>query len=54
VTPVSRPDHSPRVAVDFAAPSRPAHRGRRALILMTVVALSAGVILVAVTQLLLR
>ncbi|MDQ6883314.1 MAG: hypothetical protein M3077_03600 [Candidatus Dormibacteraeota bacterium] len=51
---MSRPDHTPRVAVDFAAPLRRPHRGRRALIFVTVIALSAGALLVAVGQLLLR
>ena len=54
VTSVSRPDHTPRVAVDFAAPLRAPLRARRALLFIVVVALTTGALFLAVTQLLLR
>jgi len=49
---VSRPDHAPEVAVDFAPPPRP--NRTRPLIALVVVVLIVGAMTVAATQLLLR
>jgi hypothetical protein len=49
---VSRPDRAPEIAVDFAPPRQP-NRVRPLAVLVAVVLL-AGVVTVAVTQLLLR
>ena len=47
-----RPDRGPEVAVDFAPPRKPSHV--RPLAVLVVVALAAGGVTVAVTQLLLH
>jgi len=49
---VSQPDRGPEVAVDFAPPRKPSHV--RPLAVLVVVALAAGAVTVAVTQLLLH
>ena len=49
---MSRPDRGPEVAVDFAPPRKPNHV--RPLAALVVVALAAGAVTVAVTQLLLH
>ena len=49
---MSRPDHA-QVGVDFAPPRRP-NRIRQPLLALALVALAAGAMTVAVTQLLLR
>ena len=49
---MSRPDRTPDIAVDFAPPRRPSRV--RTLAVLVAVVLMAGVVTVAVTQLLLR
>ncbi len=49
---MSRPDRGPEVAVDFAPPRKP--NNVRPLAALVVIALAAGAVTVAVTQLLLH
>jgi hypothetical protein len=50
---VSRPDHAPRVAIDFAPPRR-SRGAARPLVALVVVLILLGALSVAVTQLLLH